>query len=238
MPEQRQPARERPCCQVCGRHLPRKELVYAGLLRPALAEQIAGKVEQWSEHGYICREDLTRFRGDYVRALIERERGEVSSLEQSVIESLARQDSLVADLEAEMPSSFSLGERVADKVAAFGGSWAFLTSFFIVLMGWIGINGYMAASAAFDPYPFILLNLVLSCLAAVQAPVIMMSQNRQEARDRLRAQNDYRINLKAELEIRHLHEKIDHLLQRQWERLAEIQEVQIDILNSTSAGRR
>ncbi len=232
------PSRPRPCCQICGRHLPHKELVFAGALRPALVEQIARGTPGWTGHGYICREDLTRFRAAYVRELIERERGEVSSLEQSVIESLARQDSLVADLEAELPQNSTFGERVADKVAAFGGSWAFLISFFVVLMGWIAINASLLARDAFDPYPFILLNLVLSCLAAVQAPVIMMSQNRQEARDRLRAQNDYRINLKAELEIRHLHEKIDHLLQAQWERLAEIQEVQIDILNSTSQGRR
>ena len=207
------------------------------MLRPALAEQIARGTPGWTENGYICREDLTRFRGEYVRALIERERGEVSSLEQSVIESLARQDSLVADLEPDLPGKSSFGERVADRVAAFGGSWAFLISFFVVLMGWIVVNGALLARDAFDPYPFILLNLVLSCLAAVQAPVIMMSQNRQEARDRLRAQNDYRINLKAELEIRHLHEKIDHLLQAQWERLAEIQEVQIDILNSAGRSR-
>ena len=83
----------------------------------------------------------------------------------------------------------------------------------------------------FDPFPFILLNLILSCLAAIQAPVIMMSQNRQEAKDRLRSQHDYQVNLKAELEIRHLHDKIDHLLSHQWERLAQIQEVQLDVLS-------
>ena len=85
-----------------------------------------------------------------------------------------------------------------------------------------------------DPYPFILLNLMLSCLAAIQAPVIMMSQNRQEAKDRLRSQNDYQVNLKAELEIRHLHEKLDHLLMHQWDRLAQIQEIQLDLLSEMS----
>jgi uncharacterized membrane protein len=238
MPEPK-PSHPRPTCQVCGRHLPRSELVYAALLRPTLAEQIARHVPTWSEHGFICRDDLMRFRGDYVRALIERERGEVTSLEQSVIDSLARQDTLVAGIESELVLDSTLGQRIADRVATFGGSWTFLISFFAVLVAWIGLNAVALANAAFDPYPFILLNLVLSCLAAVQAPVIMMSQNRQEARDRLRSQNDYRINLKAELEIRHLHEKIDHLLQRQWERLVEIQEIQIDILNSaTRNGRR
>jgi uncharacterized membrane protein len=110
------------------------------------------------------------------------------------------------------PATF--GERVADRVAAFGGSWRFIISFGIVLLGWILINSvWLIRTPPFDPYPFILLNLVLSCLAALQAPVIMMSQNRQEAKDRQRAQNDYLINLKAELEIRSLHQKLDALRQ-------------------------
>lgn len=100
-----------------------------------------------------------------------------------------------------------------------------------ILLAWIGINSAVLLwKPPFDPYPFILLNLVLSCLAAVQAPVIMMSQNRQEAKDRFRAEYDYQINLKAELEIRHLHEKIDHLLSRQWERLVEIQQIQMELM--------
>jgi uncharacterized membrane protein len=98
------------------------------------------------------------------------------------------------------------------------------------MTGWIALNSRSAA--VFDPYPFILLNLVLSCIAAIQAPIIMMSQRRQETRDRERSLNDYRINLKAELEIRHLHDKIDHLLSKQWQRLAEIQELQIEIMQS------
>jgi uncharacterized membrane protein len=108
----------------------------------------------------------------------------------------------------------------------------------VVLVLWIALNVRMAASAVFDPYPFILLNLVLSCLAAIQAPVIMMSQKRQEAKDRLRSQNDYRVNLKAELEIRQLHEKIDHLINRQWERLAEIQQIQLEIMQDLVSRRR
>jgi uncharacterized membrane protein len=103
---------------------------------------------------------------------------------------------------------------------------------------WIGTNAVMLATRAFDPYPFILLNLVLSCLAAVQAPVIMMSQNRSEARDRLRAENDYKVNLKAELEIRHLHEKLDHLLRRQYNRLFEIQQIQIELLQEIGRPKR
>lgn len=98
------------------------------------------------------------------------------------------------------------------------------------LLIWIGINATVIFWKPVDPYPFILLNLLLSCLAAIQAPIILMSQNRQEEKDRLRAQYDYQVNLKAELEIRQLHEKMDHLLSHQWERLAQIQEIQIDLL--------
>ena len=123
----------------------------------------------------------------------------------------------------------TLGERLSDGLASFGGSWPFLILFGLGLAIWIMANSVRQQSA-FDPYPFILLNLILSCLAAVQAPIIMMSQRRQETKDRLRALNDYRVNLKAELEIRHLHEKLDHLISRQWERLAEIQELQIELL--------
>jgi uncharacterized membrane protein len=116
-------------------------------------------------------------------------------------------------------------------VASFGGSWRFILVFAAVMVAWMALNTWLLAQEAFDPFPYILLNLMLSCLAAVQAPVIMMSQNRQEARDRARARNDYLVNLKAELEIRLLHEKLDHLLRHQWERLLEIQEIQIELMN-------
>ena len=97
---------------------------------------------------------------------------------------------------------------------------------------------WISSRAVFDPYPFILLNLVLSCIAAIQAPIIMMSQKRQESKDRLRSENDYRVNLKAELEIRHLHEKLDHLINRQWERLAEIQQIQLEIMEDLASPKR
>jgi uncharacterized membrane protein len=119
---------------------------------------------------------------------------------------------------------------MSDRLASFGGSWTFISLFGVVLLVWMGFNIVVVGVSKFDPYPFILLNLVLSCLAAIQAPIIMMSQKRQEAKDRLRSENDYRVNLKAELEIRHLHEKMDHLLTRQWERLAEIQQIQLDAM--------
>ena len=142
--------------------------------------------------------------------------------------------SLLLDLNKEFDSKMTFGERAADKVAEFGGSWRFISIFGAVLFGWIVLNAVVLASGAFDPYPFILLNLVLSCIASLQAPIIMMSQNRAAAKDRLQAEHDYKVNLKAEVEIRNLHEKIDHLLQNQWQRLLEIQQIQTDLIEETN----
>src|SRR5215210_5907591 len=132
---------------------------------------------------------------------------------------------------SEFDERLTFGQRVADRIASFGGSWTFIFLFLGLLMVWMMFNTFVLAVRAFDPYPYILLNLILSCIAALQAPVIMMSQNRQEEKDRERAKKDYMINLKSELEIRLLHEKIDHLIINQQEKLMEIQQVQIDMMN-------
>jgi len=137
---------------------------------------------------------------------------------------------LSENIQEEIETELSFGEKIADKVASFGGSWTFIIAFFSFILIWMLINIFVLASKPFDPYPFILLNLILSCLAAIQAPIIMMSQNRQEQKDRQRSEHDYKINLKAELEIKLLSEKIDHLLVHQNKKLLEIQEVQTDYL--------
>jgi uncharacterized membrane protein len=137
---------------------------------------------------------------------------------------------LSKNINIEFDQQLTFGERLADKMAEYAGSWGFVIGFFGVLLVWIAINSVVLILKPFDPYPFILLNLVLSCLAAIQAPIIIMSQNRQEAKDRLRSEHDYSVNLKAELEIRNLHEKIDHLLMKQWQRLLEIQEIQMELM--------
>jgi len=124
---------------------------------------------------------------------------------------------------------------MADKVASFGGSWTFISSFGFFLFVWIVINATLLMNKGFDPYPYILLNLILSCIAALQAPIIMMSQNRQEEKDRERSKMDYMINLKSELEIRTLHEKIDHLIIHQQRDLFEIQQVQIEMMKDIMA---
>jgi uncharacterized membrane protein len=227
-----------PTCQICGRSKPRAALLPAAVIRPSIVQHIAQAFPSWSATGYICLDDLNRFRSAYIQSLLQAEKGELTSLERSVVESLARHETLAQDVEAQFQKKLSVGERLADRIADFGGSWTFILLFGGVILVWILINTIFLLAHPFDPYPFILLNLMLSCLAAVQAPVIMMSQNRQEARDRLRSENDYRVNLKAELEIRHLHEKLDHLLQHQWERLMEIQQIQIELMNEIVPGRR
>jgi uncharacterized membrane protein len=178
----------------------------------------------------IAEQDLNTLRMEYVSQVLEEELGELSTLEQQVIESMRARELLSENIDAEFEHRLSVGEWCADRIAQFGGSWRFIIIFGVVLLSWIALNALVFANRGFDPYPFILLNLVLSCLAAIQAPIIMMSQNRVEARDRIRADHDYKINLKAELEIRHLHEKMDHLLKSVVARLFETQQIQLDLL--------
>lgn len=217
-------------CIVCHRNLPAARLRPWVSVRPGVSELIAQSHPDWGPGQAICREDLAEFRGSYVEKLLERERGELGDLDRQVIDSLQSGQILTQSLIDDPGMRGSFGERAADRVAAFGGSWTFIIVFTAVLISWMTLNVIGLLAHPFDPYPFILLNLVLSSLAALQAPVIMMSQRRQETKDRLRAENDYRINLKAELEIRQLHEKLDHQLARQWEKLAEMQQIQIEIL--------
>ena len=221
-------------CAVCGKKFPLQKLTPSGVIRDAINQEILQDFPQWSTDSYICHADLTLYRVQYVHSLLKSEKGEVTALELEVIRSMQQQELITKNTEDELEQQWSFGERLADKIATFGGSWPFLICFAIFLVIWIVLNTTLLVARPADPYPFILLNLVLSCLAAIQAPVIMMSQNRQEAKDRLRSQNDYQINLKAELEIRHLHDKLDHLLSHQWQRLAEMQEIQLDLLSEMS----
>lgn len=147
-----------------------------------------------------------------------------------VIQSIKDEKLIVSNLLNPPQETLTKGQSLSDKIARFGGSWMFIITFFIILLVWIAYNSLTPAADSFDPYPFILMNLVLSCIAALQAPIIMMSQNRQEEKDRQRAQNDYLINLKAELEIRSLHQKMDLVIEDQLKTLYEIQLKQLDIL--------
>jgi uncharacterized membrane protein len=224
-------------CQICNQTKPSNSGTLGEVVRPSLSEFIKRHHPAWDGKGFICFEDLGAFRKEYVKDVLQDEIGELSALDNEVIESLQQHEILSSDISKQFETKLTFGERLSDRIASFGGSWRFIITFGVVIVLWIAINVVLLATRAFDPFPFILLNLILSCLAALQAPVIMMSQNRVEARDRLRAENDYKVNLKAELEIRHLHEKIDHLLRRQYNRLFEIQQIQIELLEELGRKR-
>lgn len=166
--------------------------------------------------------------------LLETENKHLQKLNQLVLNSIHEEELISQKLYEFEDKEIKLSSRIADKVAAFGGSWRFIISFLIVMIIWISTNIYLL-SRPFDPYPFILLNLLLSCLAALQAPVIMMSQNRKEEKDRQRAQNDYLINLKAEIEIRNLNQKLDLLIVEQMQTLFDIQKTQVELMEDIKA---
>src|SRR3982075_3322466 len=224
-------------CRICGKPKSPNEGQIAEVIRPSLLDCIKKHHPEWDGTGFVCFDDIGNCRKEYVKEVLQDEIGELSALDEEVVESLRQHEIVSSDIEKQFEKKLTFGERLSDRIAEFGGSWKFLITFGAVIFVWIGAHIALPATRAFDPYPFILLNLILSCLAAVQAPVIMMSQNRAEARDRLRAENDYKINLKAELEIRPLHEKIDHLLRRQYNRLFEIQQIQIELLEELGRKR-
>lgn len=219
-------------CGVCGKTFATHELRPVRAIRPGILALMHEDHADLPEDGHVCRDDLARYRRLYLEDLLEEERGELSELDREVIESFETGEILAQNPEDEIEETETFGERMADHVAGFGGSWTFIISFMLVLVGWIALNSHYLEARPFDPYPFILLNLVLSCIAAVQAPIIMMSQKRQESKDRLRSENDYQVNLKAELEIRQLHERLDYQMARQWEKLAELQRLQIEYLEA------
>jgi uncharacterized membrane protein len=229
-------ASQHTCC-ICKANKAPHQGQIAELIRPTLFQFMKKRLPDCDSKDFICFDDLGNFRKEYVKEVLQEEIGELSTLDNEVVESLRQHELVSSDIGKQFDKKLTFGERLSDRIAEFGGSWKFIITFGVVLIVWIAVNGIVFVTRAFDPYPFILLNLILSSLAALQAPVIMMSQNRSEARDRLRAENDYKINLKAELEIRHLHEKIDHLLRRQYNRLFEIQQIQIELLEELGRKR-
>ena len=217
-------------CSVSGKNIDLKEAYKGNLIRKNIFEMIQQEHPKFNEESYVSLEELNKYRKKYIEKIIQQELGELSSLEQEVVDSITDQEVLSHSLEETSDKDLTLGQRLADKVASFGGSWSFIIAFFSFMFLWIAGNVVLLLFQSFDPYPFILLNLILSCLASIQAPIIMMSQNRQEEKDRLRNLHDYQINLKAELEIRLLDEKMDHLIIHQNQRLSEMQELQADYM--------
>ena len=223
--------REQSECMVCGSQGPTAKMVLGAALRGGLAASIESRHQtQWRADGRICSRCLDTERTAYLLAQLEQERGALSSLETEVAHKVAANSTIAEHLDEQFERGLTPGQRLANAVAAIGGSWPFVVGFGFVLGLWIVLNSVLLGRSAFDPYPYILLNLALSCIAAIQAPIIMMSQNRAAARDRMEADEDFRINLKAELEIAALHEKLDHLLHTQWERMVELQQTQIELI--------
>ncbi|MCL5030200.1 MAG: DUF1003 domain-containing protein [Bacteroidetes bacterium] len=221
-------------CQVCKKEISLSELMPGFSVRESIVDLIKNSGCEWNPKGYICINDLNNFRNQFVQKIVQDDNGNISSIEKEVLNSIADKDILSKNISEEMERNLSFGERLADGIAKFGGSWSFISIFGIFLFFWMIINIFLITVHPFDPYPFILLNLILSCLAAIQAPIIMMSQNRQEDKDRQRALHDYQVNLKAELEIRLLNDKVDHLLLQQGQRMMEIQQIQIELMEEIS----
>jgi uncharacterized membrane protein len=208
----------------------RGEEIHAKDLREGIYNFIKAEYPEFDRDCSITLEELNHFRRLYLTSLISSEKGELDVIDKDVMDAIKNNSVLSENIEDDIEGQLTLGQRMADKIASFGGSWTFIITFFSFILVWMSINIWLLASRPFDPFPFILLNLILSCLAAIQAPIIMMSQNRKEQKDRVRGEHDYKINLKAELEIKLLSEKIDHIIVHQNKKLLEIQEIQTDYL--------
>ena len=166
------------------------------------------------------------------KRLIKSGTEQLNEIQEIVQKSIVEEKNLVENLLSESQEELTTGQKISDKVAKFGGSWSFIITFSAILFVWILFNSYASTRNQFDPFPFILMNLVLSTIAALQAPIIMMSQNRTEERDRKRNENDYLINMKSELQIRSLHQKIDVMQKDQMKILYETQARQLELLEN------
>ena len=229
MPATKQPTVR---CDVCHRDHHPSRCTKISMVRPALSESILARHPEITDTGaLICRSCLADERVAFVVEQLQQERGALTKLEVEASEKAVQHVAITENLDEQFSQGLTVGQRLADRVATVGGSWPFVIGFSLVLAIWILINSVVLKNRAFDPFPYILLNLALSTLAAIQAPIIMMSQNRAAARDRLEADEDFKVNLKSELEIASLHDKMDHMLNVQWERMAEIQQMQLELLD-------
>ncbi len=216
---------------LSGKEFPENEKISAKNIRQSLLHFINKTHPNFSKTCFLSIEEMNEYREKYISEFLNKKLGNLTEVEKQVIQSVSKNTMISTEVE-EDEKEITFGQKLADKVAEFGGSWGFIIFFMTFLVVWILLNVFWLSNHGFDPYPFILLNLILSCIAAIQAPVIMMSQNRQEEKDRERSKKDYKINLKSELEIRELHEKIDHLIIHYQQDLLEIQKTQIDLLEN------
>ena len=217
-------------CSLCDAPVEGRTLASPQKLENRIIDLIKKDRPEWEGKRGICANCLEQYRAKKFIGYLEAEYQKLSELEHAVVSKVTRRGRVSKLVHQDMDTQMTFGERVADKVAQFGGSWGFIGLFGGILVVWMLVNAWVLARHPFDPYPFILLNLVLSTLAALQAPVIMMSQNRQAHKDRRHAQQDYEVNLMAEIEIRDLHDKLDSLRFKQWHELWHIQKRQIELL--------
>lgn len=217
-------------CSLCGTQVEARTLFSGQKLELPLFDLIKRDRPDWPGTRGICTSCHDQYRAKKLLSYLEAEYDKISEMEKAVVTKIARRGRISRLVDKQYESQMTFGEHVADKVAQFGGSWTFIGIFGAVLFGWMALNSWILVRHPFDPYPFILLNLVLSTIAALQAPVIMMSQNRLAEHDRMQAMQDYQINLMAEMEIRDLHDKLDGLRNRQWHELWHLQQRQIELL--------
>ena len=211
-------------CQICEKEKKIAEVVDISEVRKSTTENIKKQYPKLNSSGYICTSCLNSYRRDHIINSLQSEKDVLTGLDQQVINKSKDEKTLVTEIYKEIDEKSTKGDKVADKAAEFGGSWGFILIFSVILIGWIIVN-----IAPYKPYPFAILNLVLSCLTALQAPLIMMSQNRQAAKDRKRGEYEYQINSKAELEIQNVNEKLNYLSDRLVD-LMETQQIQTEMI--------
>ena len=222
-------------CQTCKKEKNIRQMRPVISIRPSILQLMNKDGFEPDPQGYVCLDDLNKYRKQYIQNVMEEEKGEMNSNDKEVFDSIVERDLISKNVEQDIDKKLTFGQRLSDNIAKFGGSWKFIIIFMSFLIIWMIINVIFLTAKAFDPFPFILLNLILSCIAAIQAPVIMMSQNRQEEKDRMRSLHDYQVNLKAEIEIRLLHDKIDHILVQHGQRMLEIQQIQVELMEEISS---
>ncbi len=223
-------------CGICGKDKLASECRIFESIRPSVAELVAQRYPKLKVTDYVCRRDLVTFRQKHIENVLLAEKGELTKIDHEVIKSLINHETLARNIDAQIARKRTIGIRISDAITAFSGSMLFVCLHIVWFIAWILVNdGHFGAGLVFDPFPYGLLTMVVSLEAIFLATFIMISQNVQSKRSELRAENDYKVNLKAELQIRQLHEKIDYLTQQQWHRLLEMQEMEIDLLQE---GRR
>lgn len=218
-------------CAICGNRFTLTEGLFLRDLSDLLKEQVLKTNSYAKESSFICLRDMQKLRIDHMQTIIDEDLNIDHEMSDHLKKELSKDTYEITNINDTVYGKRTRGQKLADAVAKFGGSWGFIITFVIILVVWMAINVLHLFGINFDPYPFILLNLFLSCVAAIQAPIIMMSQNREAERDRFDSENDYKTNKKSEMEVRILHQKLDQLIEVQWPHILDTQKMQIEVLS-------